>query len=148
MCCVTATRTVNLFLITLGLMHTEVLVEDIILSSSLVFLSPLSLDLGFSPVTLLSKTKFSMLLFLPWLNWLLRYVDASYKFLLSPVRFISTVCTFGSYKFHLCTLPFPPELSGTSWRRKASLRGLECSTTGRIVTIKSNLIFSLTMIIG
>lgn len=38
--CVTAIPTVNLFLITLGLMHTAVLAEDIILNSSAVFLSP------------------------------------------------------------------------------------------------------------
>lgn len=101
MCCVTATRTVNLFLITLGLMHTEVLVDDIILSSSLVFLSPLSLDLGFSPVTLLSKTKFLMLLFLPWLSWLLRYVDASYKFftLSCQINLLSALLVATSFIF-------------------------------------------------
>lgn len=41
-----AIPTANLFLIILGLMHTEVLAEDIILNFSVVFLSPQLLALG------------------------------------------------------------------------------------------------------
>jgi len=55
----------NLFLIILGLMHTEVLAEDIILNFSVVFLSPQLLVLGFLSVIILAKSKFLMLLFLP-----------------------------------------------------------------------------------
>lgn len=42
-----------------------------------------------------------------------------------------------SLGFHHCTLPSHQKMSGINWGRKVSFRGLECSTTGEIVTTKS-----------